>query len=182
MILNQEQAAWYLAGIIDGEGHVNATLNQFKVAIYNTDNDIIAATQESLDILNIEYRTYTRLRKDPNHKVCREIAITKRHEIAKLASYIELQSTTKRERLLSIVRSPQRYAAPDDPRIDQIRELYGEGYSQREIASALTMNRRQVQSMMTNNGIDVRPRGGPSMSSTSGSAGRGGVRFKSRRK
>lgn len=53
--MNHEQAAWYLAGIIDGEGTVGHGKHSRRIEIVNTDINIIEATTQCLDVLGIGY-------------------------------------------------------------------------------------------------------------------------------
>lgn len=53
MFKNKDVAAGWLAGIIDGEGHVaNRNANRY-IDIVNTDRDLIDGCKEALDLLGI---------------------------------------------------------------------------------------------------------------------------------
>lgn len=54
--MTSQQARYYLAGIIDGEGHVRTRRESRRVEITTTDLGILAATCEALAVLEIEYR------------------------------------------------------------------------------------------------------------------------------
>jgi intein/homing endonuclease len=159
MITTREQASWYLAGIIDGEGCVSPGKNNYRVVIVNTDESIIEAVQEALDILGIDYKKKTRVRKNLKHKILYEVVIGRRSEYSKIALLVELQCESKRLKLKKISNTPYRYTLENDPIFCKIRELYADGSSQREIAESLDVSRRLVQSVMNRARIQPRPRG-----------------------
>lgn len=113
MLGNRNEAAAYLAGIIDGEGcvyfHEERSLRTLTVV--NTDLEILKATQKAYDTLGIFYTLSTlnyRSRQKPGYK--RGWRIRVHHQQGFLDAYSELpiQSETKQLKLKRILRSYKR--------------------------------------------------------------------------
>jgi len=139
----EERAAWYLAGIFDGEGCVSYTqgkrgLIQKVVEISNTDRSIIDTVVAALDELEILYnlRGPIHLREErwtPYYS----IRLSNYDAIAKFARLVPFQSDSKREKIEHIVNSRYVMSREDWP-VDEIERLYWEeNMSCRDIASVL---------------------------------------------
>lgn len=163
MIETPEQAAWYLAGIIDGEGHVCSKPHYHYIQITNTDESIISATQEALDLLDIEYRTYDKEAQQDTHQDFWRIVIGKREALETLADHVELQSEKKQRALVQIVNSPYGKNGarwrPNDSRIAEVRKLYWEhGLSVRDIATRMGVSKGKIEKVMVRYDIPTRER------------------------
>lgn len=153
-----EQAAWYLAGIIDGEGHISTNPKNKLVVISNTDPAIIAATQHALDLLGVQYTTRDAWVREGNKKAFR-INIGRHSEIIKLAVAVSLQSAQKYSALQAIADTPLNSWSDDDQRIEEIRLMYWrDGQSVRSIAAALGTSKGRIEKVMDRYQIPRRDR------------------------
>lgn len=161
-------AAWYLAAIWDGEGSIFRSNYDRVVAISNTDDTIIAACTDALDLLGIEYRTYTRSQKRANSLPITLITVGKRVSQQKFAKLVPIQCERKQRGLLEVLKPPEfkgyvpRVFALGD--IDRIRSLYESGLSLHAVAQQMGYEpgkgAQSVRALMVRNGIERRSRGG----------------------
>ena len=164
MSLSQEEiaAAAYLAGMIDGEGHVSKGLprGNRRVEIVNTDPDLLAAAGDCCNLLGIEWRvgwrTYAR-----GTKPCGSLVITGRRNLELLAEHVPLRSTKKRERLVFLLESYEgvegrRYIGGrrekgkltmDVARVIRYRHAHGE--TQCALASEFGVHKTTVSAVIT---------------------------------
>lgn len=99
---NREQARYYLAAIIDGEGSVTkAGASSKSVRISNTEESILDAIRYSLNLLNIRYKEYGEKRAS-NRLPITIIAIYSWTELSKIND-LPLQSQAKKDRLKALL-------------------------------------------------------------------------------
>lgn len=148
MFANDEQAAFYLGAMIDGEGSViwrpetekRASIDR-EVRISNTDEDILCAIREACDRLGISFGEYLQVGRDERHpKDCWTIRINGRVNFARIAEVVPIASSRKRAALERIT-SSYRFARPDRVMLER---LYGTKTNS-EIASELGVSKDQVQ-------------------------------------
>lgn len=102
--MNREQASWWLAGIIDGEGSVYHKGSSREVVITNTDERILNRVREVLDLLGVEFSEHwERL---PDRKPCCRIYVVGRRNLVRLGR-LPLQSE-KQEKLTHLLASYKR--------------------------------------------------------------------------
>ena len=96
-----DDARYYLAALIDGEGSVECRLPQRRVTIYNTEEDIIDAAIECLNILDIDYSIYEY--KTGTYKNVTNIRISRRANLERLYELVPIMSQRKRELLYKCI-------------------------------------------------------------------------------
>lgn len=99
--MNEEQAKWYLAGIIDGEGSISTGQNKM-IRIRVCDKDIIEACIKALKILGIKYKVYWDWKPSASSGGSRdyhELRINGQNSVKKLQSLIPIQNAIKRGKL-----------------------------------------------------------------------------------
>lgn len=118
---NKQIAAAYVAGMIDGEGHVRhgltkkgeKTVSRYKcITITNTDIGLLEACEEALDMLEIQHRRHEKPvsgHKDGhNRKPCFVTWIMGRDNLIKVQKLVPLQSSDKKQALDIAINSYQR--------------------------------------------------------------------------
>lgn len=132
-----EAAAW-LAGIIDGEGHIGfrkATSRSPRgmvreVRITNTDRSLLIAVHEALDLLGVERAEYDRSERERlGSKPIFDIVITRKANLELLASQITLRSA-KAVQLQAMLGS---YIRGHKPSRDVLAGLVAEGLTDAKI-------------------------------------------------
>ncbi len=123
-LLGREQAAGYLAGIIDGEGCMKWVGNKkygktLVLTITNTDWDILDATMDCCDVLDLKYRIEEVAKcnhelRDWNRAWC--ISITGRASLQTISDEVPFRSKKKRERLNQRLSSYVRFRTIRDQR------------------------------------------------------------------
>ena len=145
MFASKDEAAGYLAGIIDGEGHVAfrrhtrpeyacAQLQRY-VVITNTDLGLLNRASAALDLFGIAHRSRTRTDSRTGHlgtKPIHEVYIGQQDALKRLAETVTLGCKPKQEALVAIIGS---YRAA--PRYDEAATLYAELGSYRKVADEL---------------------------------------------
>lgn len=135
-----EIAAAYLAGVVDGEGHITHRHSQRGVTIINTDFEILRAATDALDMLGIEWSWANR--DEPNladqerwgiksRKPIAEVSVSRRPDLERFAEMVPLQSC-KAAVLREAVAS---YRAR--PPYERVAEMKRAGASTREVAEVL---------------------------------------------
>lgn len=97
----KDQARYYLAALIDGEGSIIMGRTP-RVSIANTDPSIILAAYRALKLLGIENTITVHTGKQSNWKSCLEVKINRKSEITKVRDQIPVQSHPKLTRLLAL--------------------------------------------------------------------------------
>jgi len=119
--ISPEQAAAWLGGIIDGEGHVRhgltqvgtKTKNRYKcITITNTDQSILDACQEALELLSIDWKRhmkpinkYGQCKDGSFRKPCFVIWIMGRENLIKINELVPIRSIQKKEALETAIAS-----------------------------------------------------------------------------
>ncbi len=156
----KDEAAAYLAAMIDGEGSVYApewkTSNRRQVCISNTDWDIICATTRCCDVLGVPYRLDVRLKNGNGILPIHRVRIGTTAAIATLAATVPVQCKRKMEGL-------RRAAIPAPPRglpiaAEELKRLYwDEDVPVVEIAKAYGVKKATVYSWFYKLGVPRRP-------------------------
>jgi len=137
----EERAAWYLAGLFDGEGWVGLVSPNgggAKLVIANTDDSIISMACLALDELAIPYTINVQelSRKNPNHKDITNIIVGRRWAIERFINVVPFQSEPKQAKA-ETVRLSRRCLKPNERPVDRLVELRDAGFTQRAAAQEL---------------------------------------------
>lgn len=101
--MTKDQAAAYLAAMIDGEGHIRVRKNR-SASVANTDWDLIEATVECCELLGLEHRvtkaTYT---SRGNRKPVWEVRMTGKDTLLAIQATVPLRSARKRQALAQAI-------------------------------------------------------------------------------
>ena len=151
--MNQEQAAWYLAAMIDGEGWVSAHTGSKNraVRIANTDPALIAAIQEACTALGIEYHMTNVPARRANWTPGQVVNIYGRENLRKIHELVPFRAPQKRERLASLLTT---YREPLDA--GELSTLYGQGATIQQLADHFGCGIKRVQNARRTNNIPVR--------------------------
>jgi LAGLIDADG-like domain len=161
----EDRAAWYLAGLFDGEGCVSYTQGsqgfaQKVVELSNTDRSIIDTAVAALEELEIPYslRGPIHLREErwtPYYS----IRLSNYEAIARFAELVPFQCENKRKKIEHIVNGPRRVVM-NDSMVDEVRRLYwGEGMTAMDVAERIGLSRnsyKNVLHLMHRHGIPTR--------------------------
>lgn len=147
--MTREQARFYLAGIIDGEGHVLCRWSKAGhwergVVIANTDKEIIAAVVECCEVLEYDYGTSKRKRQDPRWNDCYIVKICGIENLRRMVDDVPIRSPQKIKALrdsLATVKKPQ--LSGRQKRI--VDAMLVEGVSSKEIAVVIGCDVRTIQ-------------------------------------
>jgi hypothetical protein len=152
-VFNREQAAAYLAAMIDGEGWIGEAKSPQNraIRITNTDPVLITAVMECCDVLGIGYRTYAYAAQRAHWSGGQLVTIYGLENLSRVLAEVPFRAERKRERLVRLIAS---YRAPLDP--DEIRRLYDEGRTMKEVAAALSVSLKRIINAMTAHGIPRR--------------------------
>lgn len=164
---SDDEAAGYLAAMIDGEGCVTwraptsgGTKVARRVEIYNTDTEIIAAVLAACERLGIGAHAIERHHDNPRWKRSYIVTIGRRRGLERLASMVRLRAPGKREKLEQAVESYRlTMSRPEDRPLDEIRRLYyDEGLSTYEIGRRFKRGPVTIHSWMKAAGMLLRTR------------------------
>ena len=137
MFRSKTEAAAWLSGIIDGEGHVSRRKASHgarglvrEVRITNTDMAILDAARAALDLLGVEHVTYDRSdRERLGSKPIFDIVISRKANLEHLASQITLHSM-KGAQMEEMIGS---YLRGNRPSKEDLDALVATGMSDRRI-------------------------------------------------
>jgi hypothetical protein len=130
--MDEAQAAAYLAGMIDGEGHVGARRNRF-VSVSNTDWDLIEAVVKCCELLGL-HQTVQRLVVREGRKPGWQVIITGKDALERIRELVPIQSARKQKALDDAIASYKQLPRP--PR-DWLQKKYlDEGMSLQQVAEA----------------------------------------------
>ena len=104
---SDEEAAAYLAGMIDGEGtviHGPPPGNARTVRVYNKNNELINATADACDRLRITYKIGW-WDDSRNSSWCHSLRIYSKENFVRIRAVVPLQATSKVEKLDGIIAS-----------------------------------------------------------------------------
>lgn len=107
MFSSREEAAGYVAGMIDGEGHVTVrSRGRYDRAVFisNTEWPLIEATSEALALLEVPHRIQP-VKTKATRKSLWHVVVRKRDGFEKLSLAVVLRHPTKAARLREIVAS-----------------------------------------------------------------------------
>lgn len=141
-------AAYYLAALIDGEGHVSKPneRNSKRVIIVNTDMGILRAVILCCRVLGIANTGVARRAKSKTNRIpVFHIRIYGRENLLKVAK-LPLQSKAKRDRLQEHVQS----YGPDPVPLQKLKDLRAAGLSTSEIAKKVGYLNRSTVSQRLN--------------------------------
>lgn len=155
MFPSDEAAAYYLAALIDGEGHVAHRVYPSgpvrHIDIVNTDRALIEAAQAACDKLGLKWARYDRDRDGdaitPERKHQWNLRIARRESLERAAEILPLKAPAKRDRLLALIQS-----YPDPRPLDEILTLYRSGLGIRQVAKRLNMPLGTVQYHVSRSG------------------------------
>lgn len=145
---NCEQAAYYLAAMIDGEGSVifrpigpkRRSVGR-EVRVSNTDEDILEATRTAMRMLGVKFTEYLELGKDERHpRDCMTLRVGSRDSLEIIWSRVPIMATRKRDTLRKCIESYRFAKAPDASALSRI---YGTK-TDAEVAVDLGISKFQV--------------------------------------
>lgn len=158
-MFNLEQAAAYLAGMIDGEGWIGEPkgLHNRAIRIANTDPDLIAAIQEACDVLGVTYTTHAYKGARENWSPGWFLDISGRENLTRVHQLVPIRSAKKWDRLARTLTS---YRMPLPLERATLEALYvGEGLAMPEVAQRLGVSLKRVRLAMVRHGIERRGHG-----------------------
>ncbi len=150
-----EQALAYLAAMIDGEGWIGELkgAQNRAIRIANTNEELITANVECLELLGITY-TIIRDKKPakPHWSKRIMIDITRLSNLKFILENVPFQSTRKRDRLIRLVAS---YRQPLD--VEEVRRLYiDEGLTEVQVAAKMGVSLKRIKNVRRWNNIPAR--------------------------
>ena len=157
--MNKDQAAHYLAAMIDGEGYVPelATSHRYRsIRIANTDPDLIAAMHECCDLLGLRYLTIPLKSKNPRWADGWAVDINGYESLCTVRDFVPIRCKRKLERLNGLIDS---YKFPPLDRAD-VETAYVKGETVQSIAARLGCSKSRVTRSLRSYGVEIRPRGG----------------------
>jgi hypothetical protein len=98
-ITTADQAAWYLAALIDGEGYVSKPGRQPVVGITNTEKFLINTACAAYDLLGITYTVYTRVRSVHGWKQAYDVRVFGVPKLKLILKLIPIHHPGKRKNL-----------------------------------------------------------------------------------
>lgn len=149
-------AAGYLAGIIDGEGYIrdpdrNGTSRMVQIA--NTDEDIIEATCDALDVFGIRH-TVSPWKHSAGKSPIKYIQISGKNNLKRLYSIVPIRSRRKEARLHGHVFSQRRnqHIVRDDLSKEALTSAYAT-MTMKEMASHFGVSLNSIVRAMNHHGI-----------------------------
>jgi intein/homing endonuclease len=146
-----EQAAAYLAAMIDGEGWIGEPkgAQNRAIRIANTDRVLIDAIAECCDVLGVHYTVQSIRARQDNWSDGWVVDITGHDSLRYILDHVPFRAPRKRDRLARQVAS---YAHPPlDP--ETLTELYESGLTVRQVAAELGISAKRVANAMRKHGI-----------------------------
>lgn len=144
MFPDRDAARWYLAALIDGEGHVGQRKHKGKkqgftrdVRVTNTDESIVSAAQDAMTMLGIQHHTYLRAdraeREDVfGSKPLYDVVVSHKNGLDIILAEVPLQCAYKREALQTAVGS---YVRKNRPPQHELEAHLAAGLSDAKIAA-----------------------------------------------
>lgn len=118
-MFTEEQAAAYLAGIIDGEGNVSK--QNKAISVGNTDYEVVEAIQECCEVLDLNCSVYGPRKPRGNRKPYWEVYIRGRETLQRVLDVVPIRIERKREVLRDQL---TRYKTSPRPSCEWLREVY----------------------------------------------------------
>lgn len=153
-MFTREQAAYYLAAMIDGEGTVaKADGRTNKMArVTNTDRRLIAACEECCEALDIAYTVVPRKAYKAHWASGWDLVVSGKENIGRLSA-LPLRSLAKKQRLLALLASYR----PARPAPELLRELYVDrGMSIKAIGRYIGRPWTSVRQWLVADGVEIR--------------------------
>ncbi len=150
-----DEAAAYLAAMIDGEGWIGEPRTVFNraVRISNTDPDIIDAIRECCAVLGITYTVYAVDARKPSWSDQQMVVIAGRDNMRRIHAVVPIRAARKRARLERTLAS---YRRPEPLQPERLQALYDEGLTQQQIADHLGVGIKRVRLAFRRHGIRSR--------------------------
>jgi hypothetical protein len=131
-MMNEAQAAAYLAGIIDGEGWVVAKPAKF-IGIANTDWDIVEATMECCATLGLRHRVnVSNKAQRRGRSTCWQVTIGGKETLERVQQIVPIRCRRKQVRLAEAIASFHKTPRPPREWLEQKYVI--EGLSLQQIA------------------------------------------------
>jgi predicted DNA-binding protein (UPF0251 family) len=136
----QERAAWYLAGVFDGEGWISLPKggSGTRLSMANTEWSIIETIKMALDTLGIEYTEQMRPLSEGNgnHQDLFVVVVGKRMMCERFIKLVPFQSEAKRTKAEQLCAGRRKLKAHERP-VGRLIELRDVGFSQRAAAQEM---------------------------------------------
>lgn len=154
-----EQAAGYLAAMIDGEGHVQdgSTPKRRQIEIANTDPSIVEATQEACAMLGINLRTRWKRSKQPGRRPAAIMRIGAIDNLVRVDRLVPMCSLKKRAALKYQLAGYTRNKVL--PLSEELVEMYAGGMSANQIAALHGVAHHAIKRRLLAAGVVLRSRG-----------------------
>lgn len=130
--MNKAQAAAYLAGMIDGEGHVSIRRNR-SVSVSNTDWELIEAVVECCELLGL-HQTVQKLATRPPRKPGWQVMITGKESLSVIEEIVPLHCSRKRTALAEAIATYKYKKRPPQEWLEQ--KYLVEGLTLQQVAEA----------------------------------------------
>ncbi len=160
-MFTEEQAKGYLAGLIDGEGHVSS--KHKLIHIGNTEKDIMDAATECCETLDLHCTPYEPRQYRPgNRKQIYEVRIRTQESLQRIHDEVPIASNRKREALAEAL---TRFKRSPRPSPEWLHEKYvQDGLTGPEIAELANTSHTRVYNWLRQAGIPIHAsRGWPSV-------------------
>jgi hypothetical protein len=151
MAYTPEQAAFYLAAMIDGEGWVGEPrgAQNRAIRIANTDRDLIDAMVECCAALGIDCRVYAYRPARADWSPGWTVQVWGQKNLQRVLDTVPIRCTRKRDRLARTVVS---YRTELDA-AEVSRLYYDEGLTHQEVAARLGVGVKRVRNLMRREGL-----------------------------
>jgi hypothetical protein len=151
--ISVKEAAMYLSAMIDGEGSVSSgvvgSVTNIRITCCtNTDEDVLDATTECLDVLGVPWQRYDGSPRPP-WKPCSHIVVHGRQNIIRLATHLNLRSAHKRDRIHAALTA----SAKTRPTHEHLRQLFESGLSLEKIAAQFGVSQSSVSRWFLGSGF-----------------------------
>lgn len=163
---SKREAAAYLSGMIDGEGHVH--FHDTKpirrvVTIVNTDVALIEACEDALDMLGVLYSRHSWKARPEGCRPAMRIYIGNPHNLTKLNNHVRLQAPTKSAALAAAVAYKGRYwqllPREREAALIDVKRLYEQGLlSGAAIAKRYGCTPSTIEKWLREAGVEIRTR------------------------
>lgn len=147
--MTREQACFYLAGIIDGEGHVMFRESkggwwERGIVVGNTDRAIIDAVVECCDVLEYDYTICKRQRQNSRWKACWQVKLCGADNLNRMVVDLPLRSSDKLATLKASLATVKRMQLSGRQK-RMVDALLSEGVKTRKIAAVIGCDQRTIQ-------------------------------------
>ncbi len=158
-IMTKDQAAWYLAAMIDGEGciYFNAAKRRYSIQVTNTDVSILEAIEKSATVLGLRHGPRSLVGVGTGRSMpCWNIRLLGGMDTMRdVLRMVPIQSERKKATLLAIIASYREL--PPRPSTEWLQEHYmSKLWIAKRIASEWSVNTRTVYHWLDNAGIPRR--------------------------